>query len=326
MNYFKIALKLFIFISITLNAHDVGFIRINNVSKEHFPLVILYPTSSKPKTVAFGPFTLNVAIGGVIAKGHFPLVVFSHGSGSSNLSYKDIALSLVKNGFIVAMPLHPHNNYLDNSLEGKVENYIQRPKHISLSINKVLSMPNLSSHIDKNKIAVIGHSVGGYTALVASGAIARTKDLINLCKKMPSILDPYCKPVFENTLTKDVQISFKDKRIKAEILLAPVGALFLSKHSFDNVNIPTLLLVAEKDKELTKKYNSDIIKDALQKKGLLTYEMITNAGHYSFLTSYPASLKTKLGVISQDPKGFDRKIFQKKLGEKLVFYLKTVLK
>lgn len=326
MKYFKIALKLCIFISITLNAHNVGFRKINNVSNEHFPIAIFYPTSSKPKSVAFGPFTLNVAIDGMIETGHFPLVIFSHGSGSSNLSYKDIALSLVKNGFIVAMPLHPKNNYLDNSLEGKIENYIRRPKDISLSIDKVLSMQIFNAHIDKNKIAVIGHSIGGYTALVVSGATARTKDLINLCKKVPSLLDPYCKPVFENTLTKDVQINSKDKRIKAEILLAPVGALFLSKHSFDNVNIPTLLLVAEKDKELTQKYNSDIIKNALQKKGLLTYKMITNAGHYSFLTSYPASLKTKLGVIAQDPKGFDRTAFQKILGNQLALYLKRVFK
>ena len=325
MKCLKIAIILLILTSISSNAHDVGFRRVKNVSKYGFSMVILYPTSSKPKPVAFGPFTLNVAIGGIIEDGRFPLAVLSHGSGGSNLSYKDIAVSLVRNGFIVAMPLHPHNNYLDNSLEGKVENYINRPKNISTTIDKVLSTPSLSAHIDSKRIALLGHSIGGYTALVVSGAIASTKDLIDLCKKKPSISDPYCKPVLEKVLTQDVIIKSKDARIKAQILMAPVGALFLSKTSFDNVNIPTLLLVPEKDHELTKKYNADVIKNALQNKGILTYKIIPNAGHYSFLTTYPDFLKTKLGAIAQDPVGFDRIKFQKTLGNQFATYLKKVL-
>ncbi|XOB63525.1 alpha/beta hydrolase family protein [Campylobacterota bacterium DY0563] len=325
MKYLKITISLLIFTFISLHAHDVGFRKVDNVSKDGFSMVVLYPTSSKPKPVTFGPFTLNVAIGGKVEEGRFPLAVLSHGSGSSNLSYKDIAISLVTNGFIVVMPLHPKNNYLDNSFEGKVENYINRPKQISSSIDKVLSMNSLSTHIDNNKIAVLGHSIGGYTALVVSGAIAKTKDLIDLCKRESSLLDPYCKPVFERLLTQEIKISSKDTRIKAQILMAPVGAVFLSKNSLADVNIPTLLLVPEKDSELSEKYNSKVIKDILEKKGILTYKKISNAGHYSFLTSYPDFLKSKLGIIAQDPEGFDRAAFQKELGKLCATYLKKVL-
>ncbi|KAB2826469.1 hypothetical protein [Aliivibrio finisterrensis] len=104
MKNLKIAIALMMLLSQSANANDVGFRKIDNVSKEGLSMAVLYPTSSEPKAVAFGPFKLNVAIAGIIKSGQFPLAIISHGSGSSSLSYKDIALSLVKNGFIVVMP------------------------------------------------------------------------------------------------------------------------------------------------------------------------------------------------------------------------------
>lgn len=325
MKNFRKVIALITFLSVSANANDVGFRKVDNISNDGLSMAVLYPTSSQPKAVAFGPFKLNVAIAGAIKKGQFPLAILSHGSGSSSLSYKDIALSLVKNGFIVALPLHPQNNYLDNSSEGKVENYVNRPKHITASIDKALSIPSLSSHIDTQRIAVLGHSIGGYSALVASGAIASTKELIDLCQNMSELSDPYCAPVFANLLTQTVIVNSKDSRISAQILMAPVGAPFLAKGSFENVNIPTLLLVSEKDEELTEQYNSEVIKSALQNTGLLTYRVIPNAGHYSFLTAYPDFLKAELGVIAQDPDGFNRVEFQKQIGNQIATYLKKVM-
>ncbi|SIO92603.1 Alpha/beta hydrolase family protein [Vibrio spartinae] len=325
MNDLKIALAFIILTSISANAHDVGFRRLDNVSTNGLSMFVLYPTTSKPKSVDFGPFTLNVAIGGAMEDGRFPFAVLSHGSGSNGLSYKDIALSLVHHGFIVAMPLHPHNNYLDNSLEGQVENYVNRPKDISASIDKLFATPTFSAHIDPQKIAVLGHSIGGYTALVVSGAIAKTKALIDLCKSLPTLADPYCAPVLSGELTQNITVNSKDTRIRAQVLMAPVGALFLSKHAFDNVDIPTLLLVAEKDQELTAAYNAQVIKNGLEKMGQFTDKVIPNAGHYSFLTAYPDSLKATLGVIAQDPQGFDRVEFQKSIGDQIATYLIQVL-
>ncbi|MDW6005424.1 alpha/beta hydrolase family protein [Vibrio mangrovi] len=301
--------------------HQVVFQKANDA----FPMAVLYPATSGAKLVDFGPFKLRVSIGGDVAQGKFPLVVLSHGSGGSSLSYKDIAISLVQNGFIVAMPLHPGNNYLDNSMAGSVSNYINRPKHISLAIDNLLSTPYIHNHIESEKIAVIGHSVGGYSALAAAGGIANTSHIIKLCESHLSLSDPYCLPVRENSIYPQLINSPGDARIKALVLMAPVGILFRSKSSLDRIHIPILLLRAEKDKELTEPYNSEVIIENIKDKNQLTYKIIKNAGHYSFLTSYPEYLKSELGDVAQDPEGFDRAEFQKRLGADVVKYLSETL-
>lgn len=324
----RLVITLLCIMPIFANALEVGFRKINVSSQEtknEFPMVVLYPTSSMAIPTAFGPFKMNVAIGGEIADRKFPLVILSHGSGGSNLSYKDIALSLVKHGFIVGMPLHPQNNYLDNSLEGSILNYINRPKHISSAIDTLLSSSDFNTHIDHEKIAVLGHSVGGYTALAAAGGIANTENIIKLCKKNPFLSDPYCKATHKNQMMQKITFSSKDSRIKALVLMAPVGVLFMSKNSLNNVDVPILLLKAEKDEELTEPYNSDSIAKNIHSINKLTYKTVLSAGHYSFLSSYPKSLQLELGAIAHDPDGFNREAFQKTLGIDIANYLHKVM-
>lgn len=325
VTYCRVILALLILMTFSSQAHDIGFLKVTQSAADDFPMAVLYPTSAKPTPIRFGSITLPLAMNGAMQEGRFPLVVLSHGSGGSGLSYKDIALALVRRGFIVVLPLHPHNNYLDNTMAGQSENYINRPKNISAAIDKVLAIPNLHAHVDVAKIAVLGHSVGGYTSLVVSGAIAKTKPVVELCHRFPRLNDPYCVAVRNGSLNPSTTITSKDSRVKAQVLMAPVGALFLAKHAFDHVKIPTLLLVAGQDEELTEQYNAKVIKEGLEKTGLLTYHVIENAGHYSFLTAYPDAVKAKLGVIAKDPKGFDRVEFQKHIGNQIATYLLHVL-
>ena len=113
-------------------------------TNETFPMAVVYPTNHPSKVVRFGPFEMALSVGAVVAKGKFHLVIISHGSGGSNLAYRSIAFALVERGFIVGMPLHPKNNYQDNSDEGSVRNWEQRPKHIKAAISRLLSSPTLS--------------------------------------------------------------------------------------------------------------------------------------------------------------------------------------
>lgn len=316
------------FLAAADGAFDVGFRKIDVISQEtdeKFPMAVVYPTRDPAESISFGPFKMKLSMYGKIADGMFPVAIISHGSGGSDLGYRSIAFNLVQQGFIVAMPLHPKNNYKDNTAEGTVRNWVNRPKHIKAAIDTLLSHPKLSASIDNNKIAVVGHSAGGYTALATAGGVANIDTIAELCKNNLQLDEPFCQMGTE-ALAKSVKISNQaDKRVKAIVMMAPVGILFKSEGSLAQVDIPALLLRAEKDGVLTEPYHSEVIAGHYQNKKNLTYRTVSNAGHYSFITPVPDVLKRELGAVAEDPEGFDRAEFHDTLGPEIARYLISVL-
>jgi predicted dienelactone hydrolase len=85
---------------------------------EDGPITLYYPTGSPSRTVMRGPFALQVAEQVPPARGNGRLVVVSHGSGGSPWVHHDLARQLVEAGFVVALPQHRGDNYLDFSAPG----------------------------------------------------------------------------------------------------------------------------------------------------------------------------------------------------------------
>jgi alpha-beta hydrolase superfamily lysophospholipase len=113
-----------------------------------------------------------VALDAPPADGVWPLVVISHGNSGTPWAYRQLAKHLVLAGFVVALPAHTGNTRLDNSLAGTAANLANRPRHLTLAIDAVLAEPRLVRTSPRGGVAVIGHSIGGYTALAAAGGLA----------------------------------------------------------------------------------------------------------------------------------------------------------
>ncbi len=297
----------------------------SNNTGDTFQMAIVYPTNSESKPVKFGPFKMRLAIAAEIAKGKFPVVIISHGSGGSNIGHRSIAFSLVKKGFIVAMPLHPGNNYKNNIDEDTVKNWMNRPQHIKSAIDHLFSNNNFSQHIDKDKVAVIGHSVGGYTALALAGGVGNTQYIINFCHSNSDSLPDFCWSIKNNSIQALELTGLSDSRVKALVLMAPLGLLFQGEQSLSDVKIPVLLYKAEKDAVLAEPYNSDLIANKLKRHGNLTYKSIPNAGHFSFITPLPNAIKNQSGIVAEDPEGFYRMRFHQKLSKDITAYLTNIL-
>src|SRR6187402_3400030 len=184
--------------------------QVRDIEKDiSFPVLVHYPTNRPSLPTAFGPYIMDVSPDADIIERRFPLVIISHGNGGSHLLYRTISTRLAKNGYIVAMLQHHGNNRNDNHLENTIENLINRPHHVSLTIDALLNKDTFGNSIAANKIAVIGHSMGGYTALALAGGVPRTKEGEKV----------------ETTA---------DKRVKAIVLLAPGVGWFMN--SMDKVN------------------------------------------------------------------------------------------
>ncbi len=259
-----------------------------------FPVLVQYPTHQNSLPTAFGPYVMDVAVDAEILQGEFPLVIISHGNGGSHLIYRSISTFLAKNGYIVAMLEHFGNNRNNNSLENTTENLHLRPRHVSLTIDVLLDKGQFGKNINQNKIAVIGHSMGGYTALALAGGIPRTKE------------------------GEKIEV-LADYRVKAIVILAPGAGWFYN--GLQAISIPILLYMAEHD-SVTPLWNAEVILEGISDKRLVIYKMIENAGHFSFISPFPAHMSNPNFLPSTDPEGFDRVAFHKKLApEILAFFI-----
>ncbi len=260
-----------------------------------FPALVLYPTRLPPTPTAFGAYTIDVSPDAPVADGRFPLVVVSHGSGGSHLLYRTIGTHLAKSGYVVALLEHPGNNRNNNELANAHENLENRPRHVRLAIDAVASDAQFSACVRSNNVAIIGHSMGGYTALAVAGGT----------------------PWSESRQRVEV---VPDPRVRTLVLLAPATAWYLPEGSLGNVTVPILMLIAEHD-AFTPRWHADLVLNGVPDRGQVTCRVIANAGHFSFLSPFPLHMRLANFLPSTDPEGFDREEFHEWLPGELLDYL-----
>jgi predicted dienelactone hydrolase len=261
-----------------------------------FPVLVYYPSLQPSSVTPFGPYSIDVSTDAKIIDGQFPLVIISHGNSGSPFLYRTISTFLAKNGYIVAMLEHYGNNRNNNELEKSIKNLQYRPRHLSLTIDYLLSENVFGQSLATDKIGVIGHSFGGYTALAIAGGT----------------------PWLQSGQQIEVH---NDPRIKALILMAPAAAYYLPENSLDQVNIPILLFIAEKDQYTPKKWTADVILNGVPDKSKVTLKTIKNAGHFSFISPFPPTMKSPNFLPSTDPEGFDREAFHQELPLEILDFL-----
>lgn len=267
-----------------------------------FPLFLFYPTTSEPEQLVLEGVNVQAANDAPVAEGTHPLVLISHGTGGFNLGYRTIAEYLAEHGFIVALPEHYKNNRNDNSLENTDENLTIRPRHISLSVDALLIDPRLSHHIEPEHYALIGHSMGGYTALAVAGGT------------------PW------NFNRERLDIS-SDSRVKTLILLAPATEWFSPSGSLKEINLPILMLTAEHDKPLPAGWHQRTANIVLSQidENLIEFRVVENSGHFSFLSPFPESRRSPDFLPSTDPEGFNREEFHTELNQEILSFLSDVM-
>src|SRR5688572_20986003 len=81
-----------------------------------------------------------------------------------------------------SLRLHIHEERTTTSL---VWVWIGRPKQVSRVIDTLLEDAELGSHIQQERIGVVGHSNGGYTALAVIGAKPSPAASVAHCRQHP---------------------------------------------------------------------------------------------------------------------------------------------
>jgi len=175
-----------------------------------------------------------------------PVVLLSHGQGhSNNLSslngYAPLAHHWAAHGFVVIQPTHLSSTTLDLPADttGAPLYWRSRAEDMTRVLDRLdeieAAVPQLPGRLDRDRVAVAGHSMGGHTASLLLGA---------------RLTDPY----------DGTEVDLTEPRIKAGVLLAAPGrggdALteyvtenwpFFSTADFSRMATPTLVVAGDKD-------------------------------------------------------------------------------
>jgi len=117
--------------------------------------------------------------------GPFPLIVFSHGLGSSRAGYPQLAQSWASHGYAVALPTHAGS---DGAIFQKLrsptavmraaladtKNWEDRPRDVSCVLDALAQarrgLAALEGKLDLARVGVGGHSFGAWTCAAVAGA------------------------------------------------------------------------------------------------------------------------------------------------------------
>ncbi len=207
---------------------------------ESFPVALWYPTRGAPASLFLTgslsacrlpamlcrgiAFEMQAASHTPRADGKFRLIVISHGAGGLALNHRDLATALASNGYVVAAPTHPRGQ--DNDISG-IGVWVGRPRQVSRVIDAVLEDTELGPHAQRERIGVVGHSNGGYTALAVAGAKPNPQAIIAHCRQH-SDDTRFCS--YGGAATREATRKVgdipdvRDPRVRAILLMAPNAA------------------------------------------------------------------------------------------------------
>lgn len=123
---------------------------------------------------------LDVDVTTASADGPFPLVVYSHGSGGVRYLHSDYTETIASHGYVVAAPDHPGNTAIERVLGTSAEFgdiALNRPLDVIEVIDVLLegstdAAASFTPLIDGERIAVTGHSFGGFTSFATATGFA----------------------------------------------------------------------------------------------------------------------------------------------------------
>ena len=184
-----------------------------------------------------------------------PVILLSHGAGSSRFANVSLSEILASHGYIVAAPDHDGHTTADQvwgiSDTERAQSAYDRPLDLSrvldgLEARSAGGDPLLGGLVDSDRIAVAGHSFGGRTALALVGAEFDLGRQRKECAAADDDRRCLALPVFAPFATNDAY-RYRDERVKAALLIAPAGFEFYRAEGVAKVDAPVLVVGARRD-------------------------------------------------------------------------------
>jgi predicted dienelactone hydrolase len=176
----------------------------------------------------------------------YPLVIISHGYPGNRFLMSHLAENLATKGYVVASIDHTESTYSDQGAFGST--LYNRPLDQHFVIDELSAMSDsddsfLSGMVQTDNVAIVGYSMGGYGAVIASGG-ALTEQSAEFSFGPPDGL-----LAAHQAGSDSYQALLADSPVKAVVAFAPWGmnAGFWDADGLAGMNVPTLFIAGSKD-------------------------------------------------------------------------------
>lgn len=190
-----------------------------------------------------------------------PVIVISHGVASNRETFAYLAQHLASHGYAVVAIEHADtstekfNRFL-TGLEGSPDSQslLHRPRDISAVLDtvaeKAVENPDWRS-LNLDSVGVMGHSLGGYTALAAAGATLQPQLWQSVCNaavgEQPLLNLSMLLQCRFDELPADASLTVQDDRVQAVMAMNPLTSHIFGEAGMAALTVPTMLVSSTND-------------------------------------------------------------------------------
>jgi predicted dienelactone hydrolase len=252
------------------------------------------------------------------------VAIISHGAFGSPRSMNWLGYALASQGWLVAGVAHYSESWVygqETIDRSAVMRFWNRPQDVSFVIDSLSEQDLFNTAVETNKVLMLGHSSGGFTALAMAGAKLEYGKSEAYCRSEIAKLDKGClygrqdkaKAMSQEMLNKigKIQEQMGDERVVAAIALDPALGHAASEQSLQNIKTPTLIVGSVDNDFLPYSEHASYYARHIDNASLVGIEQ--GAGHFIYLDQCDFDLEANGVSLCEDRKGVDRKAIQKQI-------------
>ncbi|WP_412538333.1 alpha/beta hydrolase [Longispora sp. K20-0274] len=225
--------------------------------------------------------------------GPYPVVLLSHGTGGEVGDLAWFAEGLAAGGHLVVGVDHHGNTSRESYDPRGFVRWWERPLDLSVALDAVLD----TYDVDRDRIAVAGFSLGGYTAAalvgarvstVAYAALAEDPGRAPVLPEYPNLVEDLRAVVDERGFADYVEEcgrDVRDRRVRAAYLMAPMGGPLLDPDSLRGIGAPVRVVWGDADEilppEVFARFYLTHVPDVSGR------SLGADLGHYGFVSAAP---------------------------------------
>jgi predicted dienelactone hydrolase len=272
--------------------------------KVALPVAVWYPTDAgaTPELVAqnalfYGHYVQKDA---PPLPGHHPVVVMSHGSGGNALQLGWLAADLARRGMIVIATDHPGTRSRDSDPHQTVKIW-ERPDDLTALLDWISATAPQGLVPDMSRVAALGFSLGGHSALALAGEPVSKTLFIDYCDRNAGKVDcGWMQAAGVDFTAIDATLydaSHKDPRVAAVVAVDPALPQAVTPSGTQDITAKAMILNLGEIETVPEAMRADALADRII---AAEYAAIPGAWHFSFLPECSAMGRIVIGLAGDD--------------------------